>query len=274
MTEPFCLEEHASQQTEYVNRVLGPRVTQDDGGEASCDDDDDDDSAGVGAADDGGSYRGSGGDGDGSSAGDSSGDGDVEARVTAAPTMRIKELKAVLAARGVSTDGMVEKSELVQAYIKSLREGAGGGDSEDGARQQDDPANSGGGSEEDVHAPQEEEEEEEEGDDDDDSDEEYSEARPLGVSYEKRETVKALGAWWNAATRTWMAPEGGDRKKFAPWVRVAGSKRYLCHPFSKNDEVKREVGARFDGSRRKWYIPEECLCARNVEYCRSRGWLA
>ena len=274
MTEPFCLEEHASQQTEYVNRVLGPRVTQDDGGEASCDDDDDDDSAGVGAADDGGSYRGSGGDGDGSSAGDSSGDGDVEARVTAAPTMRIKELKAVLAARGVSTDGMVEKSELVQAYIKSLREGAGGGDSDDGARQQDDPANSGGGSEEDVHAPQEEEEEEEDDEEDDDSDEEYAEATPLGVSYEKRETVKALGAWWNAATRNWMAPEGGDRKKFAPWIRVAGPRRYLCHPFSKNDEVKREVGARFDGSRRQWYIPEECLCARNLDYCRSRGWLA
>ena len=107
-----------------------------------------------------------------------------------------------------------------------------------------------------------------------DDDEEYAEATPLGVSYEKRETVKALGAWWNAATRNWMAPEGGDRKKFAPWVRVTGSKRYLCHPFSKNEEVKREVGARFDGSRRKWYIPEECLCARNLDYCRSRGWLA
>ena len=118
------------------------------------------------------------------------------------------------------------------------------------------------------------EEEEEEEDDDDDSDEEYAEATPLGVSYEKRETVKALGAWWNAATRNWMAPEGGDRKKFAPWIRVAGSKRYLCHPFSKNEEVKREVGARFDGSRRMWYIPEECLCARNLDYCRSRGWLA
>ena len=276
MTEPFCLEEHASQQTEYVNRVLRPKVTPDDGGQASCDDDDDDDSAGVGAADDGGSYRGSDGDGDGKSAGDSSGDGDVEARVQAAPTMRPKELKAVLAARGVSTAGMVEKSELVAAYIKSLHEGAGGGD--DGAEPQgDDPASNdgGGGAQEDVHAPQEApQEEEEEDDDDDDSDEEYAEATPLGVSYEKRETVKALGAWWNAATRNWMAPEGADRKKFAPWIRVAGPKRYLCHPFSKNDEVKREVGARFDGSRRKWYIPEECLCARNVEYCRSRGWLA
>ena len=198
-----------------------------------------------------------------------------EARVQAAPTMRTKELKAVLAARGVSTAGMVEKSELVQAYVESLREGAGagGGDCDDGAQQQDDPASSdGGGGAEEVQEPQEEEEEEE--DEDDDSDEEYAEATPLGVSYEKRETVKALGAWWNAATRNWMAPEGGDRKKFAPWVRVAGPRRYLCHPFSKNDEVKREVGARFDGSRRKWYIPEECLCARNVEYCRSRGWLA
>ena len=66
----------------------------------------------------------------------------------------------------------------------------------------------------------------------------------------------------------------GGGEKFAPWIRVAGPKRYLCHPFSKNDEVKREVGARFDGSRRQWYIPEECLCARNLEYCRSRGWLA
>ena len=131
------------------------------------------------------------------------------------------------------------------------------------------------GAEEDVQeAPQEEEEEEDDDDDDDDDDEAYAEATPLGVSYEKRETVKALGAWWNAATRNWMAPEGGDRKKFAPWVRVAGPRRYLCHSFSKNDEVKREVGARFDGSRRMWYIPEECLCARNVEYCRSRGWLA
>merc|ERR1719201_319491 len=73
MTEPFCLEEHASQQTEYVNRVLRPKVTPDDGGQASCDDDDDD-GAGVGAAD-GGSYR-----DDGSNDGDSSGDGDVEAR--------------------------------------------------------------------------------------------------------------------------------------------------------------------------------------------------
>mmetsp|Transcript_20811 Transcript_20811/g.54224 ORF Transcript_20811/g.54224 Transcript_20811/m.54224 type:complete len:127 (+) Transcript_20811:157-537(+) len=115
---------------------------------------------------------------------------------------------------------------------------------------------------------------EEEEEEDDDSDEEYAEARPLGVSYEKRETVKALGAWWNDATKNWMAPEGGKRKKFAPWVRVAGQKRYLCHPFSKNDEVKREVGAQFDGSRRKWYIPERCLCARNLDYCRSRGWLA
>ena len=121
---------------------------------------------------------------------------------------------------------------------------------------------------------EEKEEEEEEEEDDDDDDEEYAEATPLGVSYEKRETVKALGAWWNAATRTWMAPQGADRKVFAPWIRVAGSKRYLCHPFSKNDEVKREVGARFDGSRRMWYIPEECLCARNLDYCRSRGWLA
>ena len=272
MTEPFCLEEHASQQTEYVNRVLRPKVTPDDGGQASCDDDDDDDDgAGVGAADDGGSYR----DGDGSSAGDSSGDGDVEARVQAAPTMRVKELKAVLAARGVSTDGMVEKSELVQAYVNSLQKGAGGGD---GAEQQgDDESDGGGGAEEDVQEapqPQEEEEEEEEEEDDDDDDEEYAEATPLGVPYEKRETVKALGAWWNAATRTWMAPEGAERKKFAPWIRVAGPKRYLCHPFSKNDEVKREVGARFDGSRRQWYIPEECLCARNLEYCRSRGWLA
>ena len=248
MTEPFCLEEHASQQTDYVNRVLRPKVTQDDGGQASCDDDDDD-SAGVGAADDGGSYR----DGDGSNDGDSSGDGDVEARVRAMPT---KDLKAVLAARGVSTVGMVEKSELVAAYVKLLR--AGGGDSDSD------------GAEEVQEAPQEQEEEEEEEDDD----EEYAEATPLGVSYEKRETVKALGAWWNAATRNWMAPEGGDRKKFAPWVRVTGSKRYLCHPFSKNEEVKREVGARFDGSRRKWYIPEECLCARNLDYCRSRGWLA
>ena len=248
MTEPFCLEEHASQQTDYVNRVLRPKVTQDDGGQASCDDDDDD-SAGVGAADDGGSYR----DGDGSNDGDSSGDGDVEARVRAMPT---KDLKAVLAVRGVSTVGMVEKSELVAAYVKLLR--AGGGDSDSD------------GAEEVQEAPQEQEEEEEEEDDD----EEYAEATPLGVSYEKRETVKALGAWWNAATRNWMAPEGGDRKKFAPWVRVTGSKRYLCHPFSKNEEVKREVGARFDGSRRKWYIPEECLCARNLDYCRSRGWLA
>ena len=30
MTEPFCLEEHASQQTEYVNRVLRPKVTPDE----------------------------------------------------------------------------------------------------------------------------------------------------------------------------------------------------------------------------------------------------
>ena len=249
MTEPFCLEEHASQQTEYVNRVLRPKVTPDDGGQASCDDDDDDDSAGVGAADDGGSYRSA-----GSNDCDSSDDGgDADARVRAMPT---KDLKAVLAARGVSTVGMVEKSELVAAYVKLLR--AGGGDSDSD------------GAEEVQEAPQEQEEEEEEEDDD----EEYAEATPLGVSYEKRETVKALGAWWNAATRTWMAPQGAERKKFAPWVRVAGPKRYLCHPFSKNDEVKREVGARFDGSRRKWYIPEECLCARNVEYCRSRGWLA
>ena len=56
--------------------------------------------------------------------------------------------------------------------------------------------------------------------------------------------------------------------------RMVAQVKNICHSFSKNDEVKREVGARFDGSRRKWYIPEECLCARNVEYCRSRGWLA
>ena len=115
-----------------------------------------------------------GADGDGSNDGDSSGDGDVEARVRAMPT---KDLKAVLAARGVSTVGMVEKSELVAAYVKLLR--AGGGDSDSD------------GAEEVQEAPQEQEEEEEEEDDD----EEYAEATPLGVSYEKRETVKALGAW-------------------------------------------------------------------------------
>ena len=247
MTEPFCLEEHASQQTEYVNRVLRPKVTPDDGGQASCDDDDEDNSAGAGAADDGGSYRSA-----GSNDGDSD-DGDADARVRAMPT---KDLKAVLAARGVSTVGMVEKSELVAAYVKLLR--AGGGDSDsDGAEVQE--------------APQEQEEEE---DDDDDGEEPYAEARPLGASFEYKERMKALGAWWNAATRTWMAPQGAERRVFDRWVRVAGPKRYLCHPFSKNDEVKREVGARFDGSRRKWYIPEECLCARNLDYCRSRGWLA
>ena len=194
---------------------------------------------------------------DDNSAGDSSGDGDVEARVAAAPTMRTSELKAVLAARGVSIVGMVEKSELVQAYIRSLRAGGGNSDSD--------------GAEEVQEAPQEQEEEEEE---EEDADEEYAEATPLGASFEYKERMKALGAWWNAATRTWMAPQGAERKVFDRWIRVAGPRRYLCQPFSKNDEVKREVGARFDGSRRMWYIPEECLCARNVEYCRSRGWLA
>ena len=96
---------------------------------------------------------------------------------------------------------------------------------------------------------------------------------------EERFLVKWLGLSyihlsWESKEDLSLETEGADRKKFAPWIRVAGPKRYLRHPFSKNDEVKREVGARFDGSRRKWYIPEECLCARNLDYCRSRGWLA
>ena len=60
-------------------------------------------------------------------------DFDAEAEMANAPKMRIKELQTALGKMGVSTRGMLEKAELVDAYVGALRAGkrpdaASGGD--------------------------------------------------------------------------------------------------------------------------------------------------
>ena len=50
-------------------------------------------------------------------------DFDAEAEMANASKMRIKELQAALGRMGVSTRGMLEKAELVDAYVGALRDG-------------------------------------------------------------------------------------------------------------------------------------------------------
>ena len=50
-------------------------------------------------------------------------DFDAEAEMANAAKMRIKELQAALGRMGVSTRGMLEKAELVDAYVGALRDG-------------------------------------------------------------------------------------------------------------------------------------------------------
>ena len=66
-------------------------------------------------------------------------DFDAEAEIANASKMRIKELQTALGKMGVSTRGLLEKTELVDAYVGALRDGkrpdapANGDDKMDGA---------------------------------------------------------------------------------------------------------------------------------------------
>jgi DNA topoisomerase-3 len=49
---------------------------------------------------------------------------------------------------------------------------------------------------------------------------EYPEGKPkiwLEVSFQDKETVKRLGAWWDAQTRRWFVPHWLDANLFAKW---------------------------------------------------------
>ena len=85
--------------------------------------------------------------------------------------------------------------------------------------------------------------------------------------------MKALGAWWNAAARQWMAPLGAAREKFEPWILLSGPEEYLEVPYAEKDAAKQAVDAQWDQSKKKWYVPKLRLCAHNLDICREKGWL-
>ena len=92
--------------------------------------------------------------------------------------------------------------------------------------------------------------------------------------FAQNDEVKALGARWDAAARTWTAPVGAARADFEPWVLLSSSQQDLKVPYAQKDAAKQEVGAQWDGAKRKWFLPKHRLCARNLDFCRGRGWLA
>ena len=248
MSEPFCLEEHASQQTDYVNRVLRPKVTADDGGEASCDDD-------VSARDDGGSYLGtdedgsdSVSDGDGAGASDASMRAHVHRRVVDAPCSRCEVIKVL------NANGWQMTCPLCGGNSRSYRVWSAEQDDGDGGAEAQVPV-----------APQEEEQEEQE------DGPTFTEAAPLGNMFAQNDEVKALGARWDAAARTWTAPVGAARADFEPWVLLSGFQQDLKVPYAQKDAAKQEVGAQWDGGNRKWFLPKHRLCAQNLDFCRGRG---
>jgi hypothetical protein len=101
----------------------------------------------------------------------------------------------------------------------------------------------------------------------------FSEATPLGNTYAQNGEVKALGAWWNAATRQWMAPLGATRETFEEWLLLSGPEEYLEVPYAEKDTAKQAVDAQWDQSKKKWYVPKLRLCAHNLNICREKGWL-
>ena len=111
---------------------------------------------------------------------------------------------------------------------------------------------------------------------DSDSDAEYGvfdEDTPLGTRFDEKDEAKALGARWNG--EHWFAPAGTERTpELARWVVPNGAtRRYLRVPFEQKDDAKREVGARWMGAPRAWYLPPNHNCPYYVDRCRSRGWL-
>ena len=101
----------------------------------------------------------------------------------------------------------------------------------------------------------------------------FSEATPLGNTYAQNGEVKVLGAWWNAATRQWMAPLGATRETFEEWLLLSGPEEYLEVPYAEKDTAKQAVDAQWDQSKKKWYVPKLRLCAHNLNICREKGWL-
>ena len=172
----------------------------------------------------------------------------------------------------VMSQASCSRSEAVKALkandcdvVKAIMELTMTGGSDSGGAEQDDGD---GGAEVQVPvAPQEEEQKEQDGPT-------FTEAAPLGNMFAQNDEVKALGARWDAAARTWTAPVGAARADFEPWVLLSSSQQDLKVPYAQKDAAKQEVGAQWDGAKRKWFLPKHRLCARNLDFCRGRGWLA
>ena len=74
----------------------------------------------------------------------------------------------------------------------------------------------------------------------------------LTVMYAEKDTVKALGATWDASSKEWFALPGVPLE---PLRRYIDRKRiYLNVPFGEKDDAK-AAGAQYELSTKRWYVP-------------------
>lgn len=82
----------------------------------------------------------------------------------------------------------------------------------------------------------------------------------LNVPFEDKDTVKALGAWFDVTKKAWYVPKNGDVSKFQKWLpngkitktMATLKKIWLKVPYDNKDEVK-SLGARWDNDKKQWY---------------------
>ena len=89
----------------------------------------------------------------------------------------------------------------------------------------------------------------------------------LECPFSEKDTVKSLGAKWDASIKKWFVPDALDTDLFKEWWPVASNRPmaaaqilqierlYLDCDFHEKDEVKR-LGAKWDKGNRRWYIPD------------------
>ena len=77
----------------------------------------------------------------------------------------------------------------------------------------------------------------------------------LNVPFEEKDTVKALGAYFDMNKKLWFVPEGKDVTPFKKWVTSVKTvkKIYLKVPFDDKDKVK-SLGAKWSPEKKCWYI--------------------
>ena len=81
----------------------------------------------------------------------------------------------------------------------------------------------------------------------------------LRSTYEDRQEIKTLGAVWDKVHKRWYVPAHMDLSPFRKWLDSGPmdtpERTYLFSKFEDKEDVKR-LGARFDCSKKKWYVPQ------------------